>query len=83
MSSPDMCYIGKCRKCDDMLMVTMDMLDRPRDVAESVGQCIRGGGYIERISVAAARPLPPFCTCEEENGSKSSLDHTTGRPPGW
>ena len=58
-----MSYIGKCSKCEGMVMAVMDNPKHKEDTAKEVAGIIKAGYIIERKPVDVVRNLE-WCTCK-------------------
>lgn len=67
--SQPMSYVGICRACDGVMMLTVDEADRRDSVADEVADCIRYGYIVERLSVEDARErAAKWCECSVQEG---------------
>lgn len=57
-----MAYAGYCKECGRMVAAVVDDPNRPRDVAKSVAEFMRGGVRIERLTCQAVREAAWMCT---------------------
>lgn len=57
-------YVGR-GKCGHVTVLQVDLGDR--ETAKAVGQIVRGGGTVERVTLEVARTLAPeFCKCNRK-----------------
>ena len=63
-------YAGRCRKCERVVSLCVDLLENANDCAEAVAESIRDGQYIERVTIEQARASGPWCTCHMEGGAQ-------------
>ena len=59
MDTESMTYVARCAY-NGVVMMTVDDLDRKKEVASAVGSCLRAGYKIERITTEQARQQE-FC----------------------
>jgi len=58
-------YIARCRKCNGIVMTTIDDPKYKGDVAKIIAEHINDGYFIERVTVSSARKLiESNCVCE-------------------
>lgn len=66
-------YIGRC-KCGEMVTAVVDNPERPREVARLVGNWLRDGLTIERVTHDVVRSSFSHCRCaEQEKADKAAL----------
>ncbi len=57
-------YIGRCRQRSGVVLAVLDTPQHASDVAKDVFKVIRGGDYVERITIEEGREaLAQWCQC--------------------
>lgn len=60
-------YIARCKKCNAIVMATVDIPEHAEDVANDIADCVRRGFTIERVTVGYVRQNWSSCTCTQAN----------------
>lgn len=57
MTAEAMAYVGRA-SCGCVQFLAVDAPENRLEVVREMAECIRNGGYVERMTVAAAREAP-------------------------
>lgn len=66
------CYVG-LHSCGGWQVVTVDSLDRKKEVAKTVAKIIRYGLTLERWTVDKFRAESKICECLDKKGRQKKL----------
>lgn len=66
MNADVMAYIGRCRKCNVIVMACVDKPYHADATADAVAECIRFGDIVERVTMQFVRDNPwGECKCDQ------------------
>lgn len=58
-------YIGRCPKCNGIVMAYVDKPEYAAEIAKAVAECIQDGYIVERVTVGYVRTHKFSCSCKE------------------
>lgn len=65
MSETRMAYVSRCAGCNNIMMATLDSLERKRETAKEIAKAVRLGEVVERMPLENARSADFGCTCDK------------------
>lgn len=66
-------YIGRCPKCNGIVMACVDEPQYTEDTAEYLCEAVKDGLIIERVTVGYVRENWNGCQCEKQNEEVSQI----------
>lgn len=66
MIKPTHHYVGRCKACGLPLASVYDMVDYPKETADTVQKMIRRGLSVERVPLGSVKFSPDGCACHRD-----------------